>query len=161
MTPYLAQLPDTATLAIGAVVLFIIVCFGAMIFLRSMRELRAGLADELKRELDGGKKAAPVAVQQPLVVKPHTDFVTKESHDELKRRVNECATSAQLAKVERDLKDDLTKQARSRKEMHEEIAELQGDVKVLKAQNEHQTAQLGNLDSKMDQVLLRLPRKED
>lgn len=64
----------------------------------------------------------------------------------------------ELEKIERALKEDLTKQAGARKGMHQEIAELQGDVRVLQRDTEAQTRQLMIMDGKMDQVLMRLPR---
>lgn len=71
----------------------------------------------------------------------------------------EYVTRTEVEKIERTLKDDLTKQAGARKEMHKEISDLQGDVKVLQATTDAQTRQLGNIDVKMDQVLMRLPRQ--
>jgi len=73
----------------------------------------------------------------------------------------EYATRIELDKVEKTLKEDLTKQASARKKMHEEISDLQGEVRALQTSADFQTRQLTNLDAKMDQVLLRLPRTND
>lgn len=142
MTPLLAQMPDVAWLAVAAVVIFLFAALGGSIFLREMRELRTNIANELKREIDAAKEAQPVSVQQPLVVTPHEKLVTREEHDALAEKMD----------------DELGRERGSRKLMHKEIADLQGDVKVLKSQNETQSRQLATMDQKMDQVLLRLPR---
>lgn len=57
----------------------------------------------------------------------------------------EYITRSEVEKIEKTLKDDLTKQAGARKQMHEEIAEIQGDVKVLKTQGEAQTMQINQV----------------
>jgi seryl-tRNA synthetase len=142
MIPVLAELPDFAWITGGAVVVFIVVAFGASIVLREMRELRSNLADEIGRQLESAKQAQPVAVQQPLIVTAHEKHVTREEHAALTQRLD----------------DELGRERGARKKMHEEIASLQGDVKVLKSQNETQSRQLSTMDQKMDQVLLRLPR---
>lgn len=70
----------------------------------------------------------------------------------------EYATSAELAKVERELKSDLTKGAASRKEMHKEIEVLRVGLARMEEQNSAQTRQLHLLDSKIDRILERMPR---
>lgn len=81
-------------------------------------------------------------IQQPLEVKAHCEY----------------ATTAQLAKVEKELKEDLTKGAASRKKMHEEIEAMRVAQARIEVKNDEQSRQLTNLDQKMDMVLMRLPR---
>jgi Skp family chaperone for outer membrane proteins len=70
----------------------------------------------------------------------------------------EYATRSELQKMERELKDDLTKQAGARKGMHQQIEQLGRDQAKLEAQNEFQIKQLTNLDGKIDRLLERMPR---
>lgn len=88
-------------------------------------------------------KSSPVTVSpQPLIVRPDSNYATRE----------------ELQRAEQELKEDLTKQAAARKKMHEEIGELQSDVRALQTTADHQTRSLHVLDGKIDRILERLPR---
>ena len=76
-----------------------------------------------------GKSEKTSVGPQPFVVKPHESLVTR----------------SEFEKSHRDLKEDLTKQAGARKGLHQEVAALSGDMKALKATNEHQSAALVEL----------------
>lgn len=89
-----------------------------------------------------GRSDATVIKPQPLIVKGADDFATKP----------------ELAGLAKKMDDELGRERSARKRIHEEIAGLQGEVKVLANQGEYQSRQLNNLDNKMDQVLMRLPR---
>ena len=99
--------------------------------LRFARELRAGLADEVRRELAASAEAQRIEIQQPLQVQAALEFATREEHR---------ALAAELlihALGERG----------SRKRIHEEITALQGDMRGLQATNEAQSASLDELKS--------------
>lgn len=89
-----------------------------------------------------GKSNTAAVGPQPFIVKGADDFATKP----------------ELAGLAKKMDDELGRERGARKKIHEEISELQGDMKGLKITSDHQTRQLSNLDGKMDQVLLRLPR---
>lgn len=57
-----------------------------------------------------------------------------------------------------ELDAELGRERGARKRIHEEMAENQADIRVLEKMAEVQAQQLTNLDGKMDQVLMRLPR---
>lgn len=145
MTPLLAELPDSGWLIIICVVVGIIGLVGIAVIVGVLRGFRENLADEIKREIDTKQAAAPVQVQSPLIVKAHEHLVTREEHQKLEARMAE----------------ELGRERGARKKIHEEIGTLQGDVKVLQSQNDNQTRQLSNLDGKIDQVLMRLPRSQN
>lgn len=142
MTPILAELPEIGYLIIVCVVVAIVGLVGLAVILRFLRDFRSNLAKELTLQINSGKQPAPVEVQQPLIVKAHESLVTREEHTQLSTKMNE----------------ELGRERGARKQIHQEISDLQGDVKVLKSQNDSQTLKLTQLDGKMDQVLLRLPR---
>lgn len=84
--------------------------------------------------------------QPPL----HKEYVDRESYTKDREQI-----SAEFGR-----------QARNRKELYDKVEDmsvenekLRGEVAVLRAETQAQTRQLTNLDGKMDQVLLRLPRK--
>lgn len=79
------------------------------------------------------------------------------------RAASEYATTAQLARVEQELKADLTKGALSRKKMHEEIESVRIAQARLDEKAEGQTRQLHALDSKIENLpekIVRLMRKD-
>lgn len=89
-----------------------------------------------------GKASTTTVSPQPLIVKGADDFATKPELHSLAKKMD----------------DELGRERSARKKIHEEIADLQGDVKVLSSKTDTQNRQLSSLDGKMDQVLLRLPR---
>lgn len=137
-----SQLPDSGWLTIVAIVVAIFAIAGMVIILSAVRSLRSGVAEIVKSEIASAKEASPVSVQQPLVVKPHENLVTREQHEALEEKMD----------------TELGRERSSRKRMHEEIAALQSQTAVLRKEAEIQTRQLTNMDQKMDQVLMRLPR---
>ena len=70
----------------------------------------------------------------------------------------EYATRAEVEKLEKKLEADSAKQASSRKGIYADLEEQGRDVAALKAEFGAVKGHLSNLDSKIDQVLLRLPR---
>lgn len=143
LLPPIAAMPEWvpwfAVIAIGVALVALV---GLLLLLRGMRELRSGLADELKRELAAAAEPSRVSVDQPLEVRAAVDFVKREEHQALAKKMD----------------DELGRERSSRKRIHEEISTLQGDVRVLDNAVKSTNQKLGNLDQKMDQVLLRLPR---
>jgi hypothetical protein len=75
----------------------------------------------------------------------HKEYALRADHDKLAAKMDE----------------EFKRERLSRKGLYEKV-EAQGNaIASLRASTEAQTKQLTNLDAKMDQVLLRLPRKGD
>jgi hypothetical protein len=64
----------------------------------------------------------------------------------------EYVTRIEVEKIERSLKDDLTKQAGSRKQMHKEIEDLRVAQGRLEEKTDSQTQQLFQLDNKIEDL---------
>lgn len=79
---------------------------------------------------------------QPLEFRAASAFATKEEHTKLEQRVAEEASNG----------------AKSRKGLYLSLEQQGKEIAALKTETIHQTRQLTNLDGKMDQVLMRLPR---
>lgn len=72
----------------------------------------------------------------------HREFATREQHAELKKEIEKLDTERRVSVAR----------------LHEKTETLSTDIAQLKSETTHQTRQLQSLDSKMDQVLMRLPR---
>lgn len=149
MTPLLAELPAlpnyTPWLIALCIVVFVCAAIGLGVTLSFFRRLRSDLASELKRDLDAESRPAPISVQQPLQVAEHQTPVTRTEHEKL------------AAKME----DEFRRERLSRKGLYEKVEDQGKAIASLKTSSEVQTKQLTALDAKMDQVLMRLPRKSD
>ena len=73
----------------------------------------------------------------------------------------EYVTRIEVAKLEKDLKDDLTKGAVSRKDMHRDIEGLRIGQAKLEAETASQTRQLHQLDSKIENLPEKILRLMD
>lgn len=106
MTLLIAQIPDASYIVIGCVVIATLCLVGLGVILKSAQTLRTSIASELKRELQSVREVYPVAVQQPLIVKPEAQIVTREElekvdlqlHGRHKRERTEI--DAQIKRVE-------------------------------------------------------------
>lgn len=113
-----------------------VVVFGAIglgISLRFLQNLRKDLATELGVQLKKENEAKRIDVQNPLHVKAALEFATKP----------------ELRDLESKMDAELGRERGARKKIHEEIAELQGDVKVLKVQGAAQNGKLDNLEAQI------------
>lgn len=75
----------------------------------------------------------------------HKEYVTKEQH----------------AKLEQEFRTEAARQSNSRKGIYNQLEDQGKQIARLETNAEAQTRQLTNLDAKMDQVLMRLPRTSD
>lgn len=75
----------------------------------------------------------------------HKEYVTKEQH----------------AKLEAEFRTEAARQSNSRKGIYGQLEEQGKQIARLETNSEVQSRQLTNLDAKMDQVLMRLPRTND
>ena len=139
----LSQLPPWVPLfAILAIGVALFGAFGLILLLRGMRELRSGIADEVRRELVSKDTASKVNVQSPLVVQEHSRYVT----------------AIELDRVEKNLKDDLTKGAVSRKKMHEEIETIRVEQASIKTETLSQSREIHRIRDSLEQMPERIRR---
>jgi hypothetical protein len=86
------------------------------------------------------------ALHEPRANPPlHKEYVTREQH----------------AKLEQEFRTESARQSNSRKGIYAQLEDQGKQIARLETNAEVQTRQLSNLDQKMDQVLLRLPRTND
>lgn len=101
--------------------------------LRSMRTMRKDVADEIRRELEGGKRAAPVQVQQPLIV----------------RQDSEPATKTELADLERRLGQEIH-------QLHGRVSGMRNEVSAQLKEMEHRSdAKFERMGERLDEVPAR------
>lgn len=155
--PVLAEIPEWLPLFSLACVGFALVAlFGLLLLLRGMRELRSGVTEEVRRELAAGKEAAPVAVQQPLVVKPHEVQPTaaelhqvREEFSELREQRRKDVHGLHI-KIETGLAQVGEAQTRARE-----------DIAVLKNEATNTARQIHQLDSKIEDLPEKILRIMD
>lgn len=142
MTPSFAELPDMGYLVAGCVVIALVVLVGISVILRFGKDLRSNLAEELRRELSAKAEPSNVNVQSPLIVSEHKELITRREHEELARKMDA----------------ELGRERSSRKTLYEKTEAIGSRVARVEEKTDAQTRQLNSLDTKMDQVLMRLPR---
>lgn len=88
-SPSFAELPPWLPyLAGSAIAIALLALFGLLLLLRGLRELRSGVAEEVRRELAAGGEAARVQVQSPLEIKAHAGVVTRREWEETHGRIS-------------------------------------------------------------------------
>ena len=111
--------------------------------LKGLRELRSGVAGELKREIETASAAQRVDVQQPLTVTPFVDYVRKPDYDR------------DMGVVD----DRLNAATESRKKLHERVDAHSQRIASLEKGERNTEVSLANIDQKLTVILQRLPKQ--
>lgn len=128
--------------AIGGIVVLILVV--GKLF-KGMREFRADVASEIKREIETSAKVQRIDVQQPLSVRPHADFVLQPDY------VRDQETNNERHKAAKE----------SREKIHENLKNHEARISSLEKGEKHTDAALAVIDQKLTTVLQRLPQKNN
>ena len=133
----------------------IIAMFGLYLILKFLREFRTQLADELKREMDNAKKPAPMSIEQPFIVKEHNPHVSTSDHMILRKDFEDLREQRRkdVHGLHLKIEQGIASVSASQNEQGRDIVKLQTESTA-------QIRQLQNLDTKMDQILQRLPRQQ-
>lgn len=151
----LAQLTDThftpaQLVTWGAIGVFVI--GGGLL---GFQKLRSSLAKELKMELQSMHKAPPITVaNSPLDVREHQETTPLPLHKELDKRVESLREE-----VHERFAEAARSSAESRGKIYDLLRDQGNDISALKATSSVMSARVGQMDGKIDQVLLRLPRQ--
>jgi hypothetical protein len=134
-----SALYGVSVVAIGGIVVLALVS-GRL--LKGLRDFRAGIAEEIRRELESAAATQRVDVQQPLHVTPQITYVERPDYEReqevIDRRLN-AATAA-------------------RKEIHEKLDQHGQRIALLEKSERHTEQTLANIDQKLTTILQRLPR---
>lgn len=159
----LPQWPSTLTIYAVGVVVCGLVFFGALFL--ALRSVRSGLVDEVTRQQQANANPSPVAVQQPLVVKPHDGLVSISQHQQLQEQFDALTEQRRKDvhglhnKIEEGLESMRKDIASEFKELRETQAASREQIAVLKNETATQTRQLHALDDKIEDLpekILRL-----
>jgi hypothetical protein len=159
MIPFFAELPSWLPLFAGlSIAAAIVVVFGMILLMRGFREFSAGITSMVQSELAKKHEPAPVAVQQPLVVKPHDGLVSISQHEELRDQFSALTDQRRKdvaglhIKIEQGLENVRRDIAGEFKELRETQVQAREEIAVLKNETGSQTRQLHALDSKLEDL---------
>jgi hypothetical protein len=110
--------------------------------LKGLREFRAGVADEIRREIDAAAKTPRVDVQQPFTVRPYADSVLRSDYDRDQETNNDRHKAAKV----------------SREKIHENLKSHEARITSLEKGERHTDAALATIDQKVTTILQRLPK---
>ena len=110
---FLAEVPDwLPVFSILALGLALFALFGLILLLRGLRELRSGLSEEVRRELDSTAQPTRVEVQSPLEFKQHAGSVSREElkqvHGRIERERREVDAAIQSVAAAAEKRADKT-----------------------------------------------------
>lgn len=132
MTPLFAALPDIGYLLIVCVVIAVAALVGIAAILRFLRDMRAAIADELRREIAKAQETPTIAVQQPVEVTEHAGIASRidlekvrtEAHGRIKREREEINLSlAQLREEDTRLRAKLDEEIKELRQLMDDIPE--------------------------------------
>lgn len=165
LQPTLAEI-DSSLLLVGlCVVVGVLGMVGLAVILNFLRGLRSSLADELKRELQAGAEPSPVAVQQPLVVKPHEVQPTAAELQQVRTEFSELReqrrkdVSGLHTKIENGLDAVREGIAGEFAEVRESQAKTREDMASLRTETSNTARQLAILDERVDRKLDEMPQR--
>lgn len=156
--PCFATLPDLGYLLAGCVLVALVALIGIGAIVSFGRKLVTDLSTVVKNEIAAQREAAPVSVQQPLIVKAHQDVVSLEQHEELREQFSGLLeqrrkdVSTLHAKVEQGLREVRQDIAAEFKEVRETQVTAREEIAVLKTETASQTRQLHALDNKIENL---------
>ena len=120
--------------------------FGLNFLYKGMRDLRQNFAEEVKRELSAAREAKQIAVQQPLEVREHKEYVTRTEFTERHAKLD----------------TELARHAARRAEIYEEQKGMAVRLGALEKETANQTAALAELKQDGREMRARiddLPRR--
>lgn len=149
------MLPSDAAFSSRDIIVLILMLGGIVTALAKLSSIRKGLVEEVKTQLAAGANPATVAITpNPLQVTEAVQFTPLAAHEQL---------SARVEGIRQELQDRFAEAARASAESRGKIYDLIRENGTRTAGVEAKVGEIGprivQLDTKIDRILERLPRK--